>query len=174
MSISLPSGPSRPVDATCMRDVVGRFATGVVVVTALDEGAPVGMTCQSFASLSLDPPLVSLSPARTSTTWPRIRNAGRFCVNVLAADQAAVSDRFARSGGDKFSGMSWVSSPAGLPRLLGALAWIEAAVVHEYDGGDHTVVVAAVTDLRSGDGGLPLLFHRGRYGTVGDPSGTMQ
>src|SRR5690349_13725737 len=106
MSHAAPPGPVSP---SVLRDVLGHFVSGIVVVTAagrdIDTAAgptgPLGFTCQSFASLSLDPPLVSLSPARTSSTWPRIRAAGRFCVNVLSEDQEHYSEQFARSGADK-------------------------------------------------------------------------
>ena len=104
-------------DPAAMRATLGHFASGVVVVTASGPAGPLGFTCQSFASLSLDPPLVSFSPARTSTTWPRIRAAGRFCVNVLAEDQQRYSDQFARSGADKYAGVPWRPGPSGAPDL---------------------------------------------------------
>ncbi len=97
------------VDPAAMRDVLGHFASGVVVVTAAGPDGPLGFTCQSFASLSLDPPLVSFAPARTSTTWPRIREAGTFCVNVLADDQEALSVGFARSGRRQVRGRGLVA-----------------------------------------------------------------
>lgn len=147
-----------------MRDVLGHFASGVVVVTAAGPGGPLGFTCQSFASLSLEPPLVSLAPARSSSTWPRIRDTGGFCVNVLAEDQDACSTAFARSGTDKFAGVRWTPGPSGAPRLDGACAWIDCTLWNEYDGGDHTIVVGRVRGL-GGDGTRrPLLYHRGRYG----------
>ncbi|HKC29901.1 MAG TPA: flavin reductase family protein, partial [Jatrophihabitans sp.] len=101
-----------------MREVLGTFATGVVVVTAMGD-EPLGLTCQSFVSLSLDPPLVSFNPARTSTTWPKIRPVGRFCVNVLAHDQHELSELFARSGADRFADVPWTPSPLGAPVLGG-------------------------------------------------------
>src|SRR5687768_852131 len=88
---------ARPVDGARMRAVLGHFASGVVVITASGPDGPLGFTCQSFSSLSLEPPLVSFCPAGTSTTWPRIRAVGRFCVNVLAADHSDLSTAFARS-----------------------------------------------------------------------------
>jgi 3-hydroxy-9,10-secoandrosta-1,3,5(10)-triene-9,17-dione monooxygenase reductase component len=145
-----------------MRGVLGTFTTGVVVVTALGE-QPLGFTCQSFASLSLDPPLVSFNPARTSSTWPRIREIGRFCVNVLAHDQAGLSERFARVGVDRFAGVGWSHSPNGSPLLHEVSAWIDCVLADEYDGGDHTIVVAAVQALQSNPRRHPLIFYRGRY-----------
>src|SRR5690349_22062362 len=99
------SAPPGPVSPAVMREVLGHFVSGIVVVTAISDDGPAGFTCQSFASLSLDPPLVTFSPARSSTTWPRIRRAAVFCVNVLAADHQELSAGFARSGVDKFAGV---------------------------------------------------------------------
>jgi 3-hydroxy-9,10-secoandrosta-1,3,5(10)-triene-9,17-dione monooxygenase reductase component len=145
-----------------MRAVLGTFATGVVVVTAIGD-EPLGFTCQSFSSLSLDPPLISFNPARTSTTWPHIREIGHFCVNVLAHDQSGLSDRFARSGTDKYAGLHWTPSPHGAPILEDVSAWIDCELSTEYDGGDHTIVVGGVHALRSNPGRDPLIFYRGRY-----------
>lgn len=156
------------VDAATMRDVLGHFATGVVVVTGMDGGLPVGLTCQSFASLSLEPPLVSFCPARSSTTWPRLRAFERFCVNVLAEDHESYSARFARSGGDKFAGLQWQAAPSGSPLLDGVCAWIDCELWREYDGGDHTIVVGRVTALGAAPDCRPLLYHRGRYGMTSD------
>ena len=150
-----------------MREVLGHFATGVVVVTARDgDGDLLGFTCQSFASLSLDPPLVSFAPARTSTTWGRIRGIGAFCVNVLAADHRDLSVGFARPRrlADKFAGVDWYPAPSGAPVLDGVSAWIDCTLWAEYDGGDHTVAVGRVVDLGADPARLPLLFYRGGYG----------
>jgi flavin reductase (DIM6/NTAB) family NADH-FMN oxidoreductase RutF len=154
------------VEPRVLRDVLGHFASGVTVVTAETEDGPIGFTCQSFSSLSLDPPLVVFAPARTSQTWPRLREFGRFCVNVLAEDQSDVSARFARSGTDKFAGVTWRSSPHGAPVLDGVVAWIDCRLWAEYDGGDHTLVAARVLDLGADPDRRPLLFHRGAYGLL--------
>ncbi len=154
---------ARPVDPTTMRAVLGHFVSGVAVITADGPDGPIGFTCQSFASLSLDPPLVSFAPARTSSTWPRIREIGRFCVNVLAEDHEHHSTGFARSGVDKFTGVAWRPAPSGAPVLAGVTAWIDCTLWQEYDGGDHTIAVAHVHDLGADPGRLPLLFYRGRY-----------
>ena len=95
------------VDASEMRRVLGHFASGVTIVTGMDAGEPVGFACQSFTSVSLTPPLVLFCPAHTSSTWPRIRKAGSFSVNVLAEDQTDLCLRFATSGADKFGGLDW-------------------------------------------------------------------
>lgn len=156
--------PAPVVDPRVMRDVLGNFASGVTVVTAMGPDGPIGFTCQSFSSLSLDPPLVAFAPARTSTTWPRLREAGRFCVNVLAEEQSELSQAFARSGTDKYAGVRWAPSPHGSPMLKGVVAWIDSELWAEYEGGDHTIVVARVLDLGAEAARSPLVFHRGSYG----------
>lgn len=168
------SGSDRPrhiVEPAQMREVLGHFASGVTVLTALTGEGPIGFTCQSFSSLSLDPPLVVFAPGRTSTTWPRLRDLGRFCINVLAEGQDDVSQNFARSGADKFEGVRWTTSAGGSPVLDGVVAWIDAALWAEYDGGDHTLVAAQVLDLGADAERRPLLFHRGTYGFLQRPVG---
>lgn len=160
--MTIPQPPL--IGVTSMRDVLGHFCSGVTVITALGRDGPVGFTCQSFASLSLNPPLVSFAPARTSSSWPKVRAARRFCVNVLADDQDELSNAFARSGTDKFAGVQWRPSPQGAPVLGGILAWIDCELWTEYDGGDHTMVAATVIDLGADPSRAPLLFHRGAYG----------
>ena len=155
------------VDPEVMREVLGHFASGVTVVTAVTAEGPLGFTCQSFSSLSLDPPLVVFAPGRASRTWPQLRAIGRFCVNVLAQGQDDVSRAFARSGPDKFAGVHWVPSPHGSPVLDDVVAWIDGELWAEYDGGDHTLVVARVLDLGADPGRRPLLYHRGAYGLLG-------
>jgi len=154
------------LDRAEFRSVLGHFASGVVVITAIVDGRPVGFTCQSFFSLSLDPPLVALAPGRSSTSWPKIARAERLCVNVLAAGQEALARAFAVSGADKFSGVGWSapSTPGGGPRLHGALAWIDRVVEQVHDGGDHFLVIAAVLGLVAGQGS-PLVFYRGGFGS---------
>src|ERR1700685_3998828 len=95
------------LDQARFREVLGHFATGITIVTALEEGEPVGFTWQAFSALSLDPPMVLLAPAKSSTSWPRIAQAGAFCVNILSAEQEAIGRAFAISGGDKFDGVDW-------------------------------------------------------------------
>ncbi|NEN78317.1 flavin reductase family protein [Nocardioides zeae] len=141
---------------------MGTFATGVVVVTALDEERPVGMTVQSFASLSLRPPLVVFAPARTSRTWPLVRRAGWFCVNVLAEDQAHVAAAMA-SGGDRFRDVDWRPGLGGQPLLDGALAHVEATVQTVHDSGDHDLVVGRVRRVERVRDAAPLLYHRSAY-----------
>ncbi|QYB00146.1 flavin reductase family protein (plasmid) [Rhodococcus sp. USK10] len=152
------------VDPTTLRTVLGQFASGVVVVTAAGPEGPIGFTCQSFTSLSLEPPLVSFAPARTSKTWPQIREIGTFCVNILADDHEHHSNQFARSGGDKFAGVEWTPAPDKSPILAGVCAWAECTLEMEYPGGDHTIVLGRVRDLDARPPRNPLIFHRGSYG----------
>ncbi|MDN4520786.1 MULTISPECIES: flavin reductase family protein [Mycolicibacterium] len=147
-----------------MRRVLGHFCTGIAVVTAHDGYRPVGFTCQSVTSVSLDPPYISFCPSNTSSSWPLIREIGAVCVNVLAADQRAVCARFARSGDDKFAGVDWRPGHNGAPALQGTLASIEADIEFEHAAGDHTIVVARVTGLWAHEERSPLLFYRGGYG----------
>lgn len=150
---------------TRFREVLGRFATGVTVVTALEDGLPVGFTCQAFASLSLRPPMVVLAPAKSSTSWPRMAKAGAFCVNILNEDQQSVSEAFAEPREDKFEGVSWRVGPAGTPVIDGSLAWIECALGTVHDAGDHELVTGRVLELGMGEGS-PLVFYRSGYGRL--------
>ncbi|MFJ9978734.1 flavin reductase family protein [Streptomyces cyaneofuscatus] len=150
------------------RSTLGNFCSGVTVVTALGDDGLFGFTCQAFSSLSLDPPQVVLCVSRASTTWPTISRLRRFCINVLGEDQQQLSDRFARSGTDKFAGVGWNYSPGGNPLLAGASAWIECEINTEYPGGDHLIVVADVRWLDAGPAERPLVYHRGRYTALRD------
>jgi flavin reductase (DIM6/NTAB) family NADH-FMN oxidoreductase RutF len=161
-----------PVGPAEFRAVLGNFASGVTVVTAPpaeDGDGPAGFACQSFASLSLDPPLVTFMVARTSTTWPRIARAGVFCVNVLGAEQGELCRAFAVSGADKFAGVRHSPAPVtGSPRLDGVPAWIDCRIHAVHTGGDHLIVVGRVVALGAAEGAAPLLFHRGRFGRLAD------
>ena len=151
------------IDSAAFRRVLGRFCTGVTVITGLGPGGPLGLTCQSFSSLSLDPPLILFSPARTSTTWPKIREIGRLCVNILAEEHSHVSIQMSRPATDKFAGVRWDKSPLGSPRLAGAVAWLDCTLEAEHAGGDHTIVVAAVHSLSTDPTARPLLYYQGQY-----------
>ena len=152
-------------DVAAFKEVVGRFPTGVAVVTAMHGQIPVGFSCQSFVSLSLDPPLIALAAAKTSTSWPRIRAAGVFCVNILAESQADLCRGFARSGSDKFAGVDWYVGPSGAPVLADASAWIECGLELAHDAGDHEIVFGRVVNLWKG-GRRSLLFYESRFARV--------
>ncbi len=155
------------IDAAHLRAVMGHFCTGVTVITAMDAGEPVGFTIQSFQSLSLDPPLVTFAPQKTSSTWPRVRSANAFCVNILGEDQEALCRRFASPGSSRFTGVGWRPSPATrAPLLDGILGWVEATVETEHEGGDHLIVVGRVHNLGIEREGGPLLFYRGGFGRL--------
>ncbi|MET7359274.1 flavin reductase family protein [Streptomyces sp. NPDC005562] len=153
---SAPVGTAGPTDPTSPAGPTG--PTGPT--------GPAGFACQSFSSLSLDPPLVSFMVARTSTTWPRIARAGVFCVNILGADQGTLCRAFAVSGGDKFAGVNYDAAPvSGSPRLTGAQAWVDCTIQAVHTGGDHLIVVGRVDALGTAETeGDPLLFHRGKFG----------
>ena len=151
------------LDQARFREALGHFATGITIVTATDLGEPVGFSCQSFAALSLHPPMVILAPAKSSTSWPRIARAGAFCVNILAEHQEAVCRAFAVSGGDKFDGVEWTAGLTGSPLIAGSLATVECTLGAIYEGGDHELVTGHVVGLEIGDG-APLLFYRSGFG----------
>ena len=163
-----PLGPegavAASIDSAYYRQVLGHFATGVTVVTAVHQGMPVGLSVNSFTSVSLDPPLVAFCAARTSATWPHIREAGWFCVNILAEDQEAISRVFATRGADKFRGVGWHPSVSGAPVLSGVLAWIDCTIEEEHAAGDHFLVLGRVRELEVANERRPLIFYRGGYG----------
>jgi 3-hydroxy-9,10-secoandrosta-1,3,5(10)-triene-9,17-dione monooxygenase reductase component len=158
-------------DPQRFRQVLGHFATGVTVITAIDGAEPVGFACQAFAALSLNPPLVLFCPARTSTSWPRIASAGGFCVNVLAADQSGLARKFGVSAADKFAGVRFRPAPNGAPILDGVLTWAACTVDAVHEAGDHLVIIARVTGLGDSVAGDPLLFYRGRFTLAADAGG---
>ncbi|GAB2848470.1 flavin reductase family protein [Actinocorallia aurea] len=166
------AGPGAGIDARLFRDVMGGFASGVVVVSGMVEGEPVGLTCQSFTSLSIDPPLIAFCPALSSVTWARIRPSGAFCVNVLAAEQRDVSGLFAQRRDDKFERISWRAGASGTPLIDGAAAHVECEIAAIHPGGDHEIVVGRVTALTGDAERMPLLYHRGRYGVIAPHFGT--
>lgn len=160
------SPPDSAFDDARFRQVLGHFGTGVTVVTALDRGEPLGFTAQSFTSVSLDPPLISVCPSRRSVTWPRMDQAGVFCANVLSSDQEELARAFAVRDTDRFAGVEWAPAPAtGSPVLAGVLAWVDCRVHAVHEAGDHLIVVGRVLGLAHDDEGrTPLLFYRGGYG----------
>jgi 3-hydroxy-9,10-secoandrosta-1,3,5(10)-triene-9,17-dione monooxygenase reductase component len=155
-----------PFDTGQFKQVMSRFASGVTIVSGLEEGEPVGFTCQSFISLSADPPFVAVAPARTSTSWPRIARAGSFCVNVLGDHQLELAQSFAVSGGPKFEGVDWRPAPVtGAPQIEGSLAWVDCHVELVHDAGDRELIIGKVLELGTGEGS-PLLFFESKFATV--------
>lgn len=151
-------------DSRTFRNTLSQFATGVVIATGCHDGAPAGFAAQSFTSLSLEPPLVAVCPAKTSTSWPKLRQSGSFCINVLSAAQRGVCEQFAKPG--LFADVAWRAGVTGSPILDGVLAYVDCELVAEHDAGDHVIAVGRVKDLAISDtGAAPLLFFRGGYGT---------
>jgi 3-hydroxy-9,10-secoandrosta-1,3,5(10)-triene-9,17-dione monooxygenase reductase component len=157
-----------PVNPDTMRQVLGHYPSGVTVVTSCTETGPVGFTCQSFHSLSLEPPMIVLLVSKASSSWPRIQLAGSFCVNILGESQASLCGKFAASGTAKFKGVSWTSSPTGSPMLDGCSAWVDCELSRQYDGGDHLIVTGNVHGMAYDPDIAPLVFHRGAFRTLSD------
>jgi 3-hydroxy-9,10-secoandrosta-1,3,5(10)-triene-9,17-dione monooxygenase reductase component len=166
---------SDPIDPRTFRHVLGQFCTGITIITTVHDEVPVGFACQSFAALSLDPPLVLFCPTKVSRSWQAIEASGKFCVNVLHESQKEVSARFGSREPDKFGGIDWQASHLGSPVIGGTLAHIDCTVASVHDGGDHFVVFGAVhslsevpSDERSREEyrhrkPRPLLCYRGEY-----------
>jgi flavin reductase (DIM6/NTAB) family NADH-FMN oxidoreductase RutF len=165
--------PEVPGDPAGFRRVLGHFPTSVVAVTALAaDNRPVGMTVGSFTSVSLDPPLIGFFPGRSSSTFPHIQAAGRFCVNLLGETQHEVCARLSASGGDKFAALDWRPAPSGAPIINGALAWLDCVVHSVAEAGDHLVVLGEVRGLQSArHDERPLVFYRGALERLRPPAG---
>ena len=151
-------------DSAKFRQVLGHFPTGVTVITAANDGVPVGMAVGSFASVSLEPPLVAFFADKSSSSWPKIAPTGAFCVNILGEHQEDVCRRFASKEPDKFAGLGWSPAGSGSPLLDGVIAWIDCDIQEVTEAGDHLCVLGAVRELDVGHDGPPLLFFRGGYG----------
>jgi flavin reductase (DIM6/NTAB) family NADH-FMN oxidoreductase RutF len=149
------------IDQALYRQVMGHFPTGVVVVAS---PGPAGTAIGSFQSLSLDPALVLFSITKTSSSWPKIRETGVFCVSVLAEDQEHVSRQFAQSGADKFAGLGYSMMPTGSPKIDGCVAWMDCDITTVFDGGDHDIVVGTIREMKVEREVKPLIFFRGGYG----------
>ena len=157
--------PTSPVfDPRAYRDVMGAFPSGVTVITTLGDDGPVGFTCQSFYSVSIDPPLVSFSIARTSRSLAAVRAHRSVVVNFLSADQQHLSAQFGRSGTDKWAGVAWSPSPCcGTPVLDGAAGWVAGQIDREIEAGDHVIFLVRVSAIQDDSSRQPLVFHRGAY-----------
>lgn len=159
---------STAIDSSRFREALGHYASGITVITSLIDGEPVGFTCQSFYSVSMNPPLVSFSVMSTSASYPKIRQAGRFAVNILSDAQAAISNQFARRGADKWHGIEWRESPLGNPVIAGGLHWLDCEIHAEYPAGDHVIVIGEVKamDLPEASAMQPLLYFKGQYRNI--------
>jgi len=160
------ASPTQALDTRSLRDALGRFATGVAFVTAAPDGEPAGMIVNSFASVSLEPPLVSFSPSRTSLTWSRMRRTGRFGVNVLGRRHEPFVKRATPVGTDRFAGLDWEPGRTGVPLVSDALATLECEIAAEHGAGDHWIVVGRVCDLRVSPDDDPLVFFGGAFAAL--------
>lgn len=151
-----------PSNARSFRNALGSFTTGVTVVTINGPDGPAGMTVNSFASVSLDPPLVLWSPAKSSARHGLFTAADNFVIHVLSADQNELSSRFTR-GGLGFDGIEWRENPEGAPVIAGTLARFECARADSYDAGDHTILLGRVLRAAHREG-EPLCFSKGNFG----------
>ncbi|GGM49787.1 flavin reductase family protein [Dactylosporangium sucinum] len=151
---------------TELRRVFGAFPTGVTAIAALVDGEPVGLAASSFTSVSLDPPLVSVCIAHTSTTWPVLRRADRLGVSVLGAHQEHLGRQLSARSGDRFAGATWRASRGGEIVLDGACAWLDCTIEHEIPAGDHDIVLLRVHDLDADRTVPPLVFHQSTFGRL--------
>ncbi|MDI6909218.1 flavin reductase [Nocardioides sp.] len=154
----------RHIDSRWFRSVLGRYPTGVSVIAGSGPDGPTAMVVGSFTSVSLDPPLVGLFVARSSSSWPAIERSGSFSVNVLGSDQEDLCRRFAQRGGNKFEGQPYSLAKSGSPILSGAVAWIDCAIERVDEAGDHLAVLGRVLDMDIGSARRPLIFFEGGYG----------
>ncbi len=165
---SIPSTPSTAIEPERFREALGHYASGITVISTHIDGEPIGFTCQSFYSVSMNPPLVSFSIKSSSYSYPKIRKAGRFAVNILSSEQVAISNQFAQRGIDKWHGINWKESPLGNPIITGSLYWIDCEIHAEHAAGDHMIVIGEVKaiQLQENTSAQPLLYFKGQYGNL--------
>ncbi|QBR02281.1 flavin reductase family protein [Paraburkholderia pallida] len=156
---------SNAIEPLSFREALGHYASGITVITSHVDGEPVGFTCQSFYSVSMSPPLVSFSVMSSSGSYPKIRRAGRFAVNILSDEQVRISNQFARRGTDKWHGVEWQESPLGNPVIAGSLHWLDCEIYAEHAAGDHLIVIGEVKalNLQEAAATQPLLYFKGQY-----------
>lgn len=159
------SSPGTAIHSSNFREALSHFASGITVIASHIDDEPVGFTCQSFYSVSISPPLVSFSVMSTSASYPKIRKAGRFIVNILSGEQSHVSNQFARRGTDKWQGIRWQKSPLGNPIIADSLHWLDCEIHAEYPAGDHLIVIGEVKALgrQAAPAAEPLLYFKGQY-----------
>jgi 3-hydroxy-9,10-secoandrosta-1,3,5(10)-triene-9,17-dione monooxygenase reductase component len=159
---------STAIEPSHFREALGHYASGITVITSLVDGEPVGFTCQSFYSVSMSPPLVSFSVKSTSGSYPKIRQAGRFAVNILSEEQVGISNQFAQRGTDKWRGIGRQDSPLGNPLITGSLHWLDCEIYAEHAAGDHLIVIGEVKalDVQQVAATQPLLYFKGQYRNI--------
>jgi 3-hydroxy-9,10-secoandrosta-1,3,5(10)-triene-9,17-dione monooxygenase reductase component len=166
MALAAPAPAAPAPDARSFRDALGTFATGVAFVTAAPDGEPAGLIVNSLTSVSLEPPLVSFCPSRSSLTWSRMRRARRFGANVLGRRHERFAQRATPAGADRFAGLHWELGRGGVPLLTDALASLECEIVAEHPTGDHWIVVGRIDNLRISPIKDPLVFFAGEFGAL--------
>ena len=163
MALPAQANAAPAPDPRSFRDALGRFATGVAFITAVPDGEPAGLIVNSLTSVSLQPPLISFSPSRSSLTWQRMRRTGRFGVNVLAQQHERFAVRATPRGANRFAGLDWEPGRGGVPLLTDALASLECEIVAEHPTGDHWIVVGRVDNLHISPIKDPLIFYAGAF-----------
>jgi flavin reductase (DIM6/NTAB) family NADH-FMN oxidoreductase RutF len=153
-------------DTKAFRQALGAFPTGVAVVTATQDAEPVGITVNSFTSVSLDPPLVLWCLKKDSQRYRAFAESRGYTISILGTEHESVSSRLARQGEHKLDEMGLLATELGPPALADALAIFECAAEAMHDGGDHTILIGRVLRFARRDAGAPLVFHRGRYGAL--------
>ncbi len=154
----------QPTDTRLLRSALGRFATGVSIVTAIDaDGHPVGLTVNSFSAVSLDPALVLWCLDNNSNNLAAFRGASHHAINILSVDQEELSNRFATWPIDRFAGLHWQPGVGGAPLFDGCCASFEVANETMHVAGDHTIFISRVERFKETPGVAPLLFHAGKY-----------
>ena len=151
------------LDSETLRRTFGAFPSGVTALAGLVGGEPVGMAASSFTSVSLNPPLVSVCVANTSSTWPLLRRPARLGVSVLGHDQEAACRQLATRGVDRFADLAWTATDDGAVLLTGASAWLDCSIEREIPAGDHGIVLLNVHRLGADPGVAPLVFHGSQY-----------
>ena len=164
--------PNTTIEPLSFREALGHYASGITVITSHLDGEPIGFTCQSFYSVSTSPPLVSFSVMASSASYPKIRQAGRFVVNILSDEQAGISNQFARKGTDKWHAVEWQQSPLGNPIIAGSLHWLDCKIHAEHAAGDHLIVIGEVKalSLQATAVTQPLLYFKGQYCNIATQS----
>jgi len=156
------------IEPARFRKALGHYASGITVITSQSGDERIGFTCQSFYSVSMHPPLISFSVKASSYSYPIIKQAGQFAVNILTNKQIDLSNQFAMQGTEKWNNVDWQPSPLGNPIIDGTLHWLDCKVYAAHAAGDHIIVIGEVKALRLDDAEhqLPLLYYQGRYSNL--------
>ncbi|RDV12355.1 flavin reductase [Arthrobacter sp. RT-1] len=166
--MSAPALEGRRINSDTYRAVMRHLPTGVAAICATHPvtGEQNGMVVGTFASLSMEPALVTFSVMHSSTSWPKITESGTFSVSLLAEDQQQVCRALSAKGEDKLNNIAWSESAWGTPHVDGSLAWFDCRIEQQFTAGDHVVVIASVLDMTPAEGAsTPLIFHGGRFGS---------